>query len=117
MRRHVLLVLCQILMASVPSISLSNTLAPVVAYVTEVGTYDDGSVFVFFDRTISSCSSTNRLDLGINHPARKEVFSIAMSAFLSGNRVKVHPGGCNGIYATFDAVGDSYLYFTGDPAT
>ena len=32
------------------------------ALVSSTGTYEDGSVYVFFDRAISTCSETNRIE-------------------------------------------------------
>lgn len=100
-----------------PSAVFSNTAPPVIAYVSNVGTYGSGAVFVYFDRPISSCGSTTRLYLHAAHAARKEVLSIAMTAFLTGAQVKVHPGGCSGVYPTFDTADDSYIYLTAEPAT
>ena len=87
-------------------------MGPVIANVTGTGTYEDGSIFVFFDRQISSCSGTTRVDLAANHDAKEQVLSIAMTAFVSGRMVSVHPGSCNGAVPDFGPTGDSYLYLT-----
>ena len=97
--------------------TIANTLGPVVAKVIGTGTYDDGSIFVFFDRQISSCSeNSTRLDLLHSHPAKEQVLSIAMTAFVSGKSVTVHPGSCSGNFPAFDTVGDSFMFLTNSDA-
>ena len=90
----------------------ANTMGGVTAKVTGTGTYDDGSIYIFFDRQISSCSTTSRLDLVATHPAKEQVLSIAMTAFVSGKSVNIHPGSCGGESPVFGTVGDSYFYLT-----
>jgi hypothetical protein len=85
---------------------------PITAYVTATGTYSDGSVYVFFDRQISSCNESGRLDIPASHPALKNILAIAMTAFAAGKMVRVHPGSCNGTTPQFTLTGDSYFYLT-----
>ena len=92
----------------------ANSMGPVVAKVTGTGTYDDGAIYIFFDRAVSSCTAAGRLDLSSTHPAKDQVLSLAMTAFASGKSVKVHPGSCNGSTPEFGSVGDSYLYLTNE---
>lgn len=90
----------------------ANTMPAVTAYVSDVGTYEDGSIYVYFDRQISSCGTTTRLDIADSHPAKTQVLSIAMAAFLSGKPVRIHPGSCAGGLPAFGSEGDSYFYLT-----
>ena len=94
------------------SLAFSNNLGPVVAKVAGTGVYDDGAIYVFFDRPISSCSSNRRLDLEVNHPAGQQILSLAMAAFVSGRSVMIHPGSCSGSSPEFGAIGDSFFYLT-----
>lgn len=94
------------------SVVYSNTLPAVVAHVTGAGTYNDGSIYVFFDRPISSCSDAARIDLVSSHSAREQVLSLAMTALVSGRAVVVHPGGCSGTAPVFGPEGDSFIYLT-----
>jgi len=100
-----------------PALAFCNTLPPVVAYVVGAGSYPDGSIYIFFDRTISSCKSAGRLDLPASHPALKIVFGIAVTAFTSGSAVRIHPGSCAGSEPVFSSEGDSYFYLTKDLPT
>ena len=84
----------------------------VTAKVNSVGTYDDGSIYIYFDRAISACSTTNRLDVSASIVAAKNVLALATTAFVSGSSVVVHPGGCTGAYPTFTSDGDSFIYLT-----
>ena len=84
----------------------------VVAKVNAVGTYDDGAIYIFFDRAISDCSTTNRLDLAADNPSVKHVLSIAITAFTTGSNVQIHPGSCSGGTPEFSTAGDSYFYLT-----
>ena len=89
----------------------ANTMSAVLAKVTGAGTYADGSVYVFFDRPISSCSTGNgRIDIAAGSPARDQVLSIAMTAFVSGRSVKIRPASCDGQSSVFD--GSSYFYLS-----
>lgn len=90
----------------------ANTMPGVVAKVTGTGTYATGAIYVFFDRTISSCNTVGRLDLSADNPAKDQVLSIAMTACASGASVKVHPGTCNGTRPEFGVTGDSYFHLT-----
>ena len=110
-RLHLLIVTLAILSAN---IATANTLPAVVAKVTGVGTYDNGAIYVFFDRAISSCNSAGRIDLGTSHVAKQQVLAIAMTAFTAGKSVKVHPGSCDGSKPKFEDIGDSYFYLTND---
>lgn len=102
---------CLLFVATQTSVAIANGPA-VVAKVKQVGTYEHGSVFVFFDRPISTCSDTNRLDVEATIPAVKAVFAVATTAFATGSSVVVHPGACNGTKPTFTTDGDSYIYLT-----
>lgn len=84
--------------------------AAVVAKVNAVGTYDDGSIYIYFDRAISDCSATNRLDVAADNPSVKNVLSIAMTAFATGSNVEINPGSCSGEKPQFTTTGDSYFY-------
>ena len=90
-------------------VALCNTLPPVVAHVVGTGTYTDGSIYVFFDRPISSCSAAGRLDIPVSHPALKNILAIAVTAFASGSAVRIHPGSCGGTVPIFSVEGDSYI--------
>jgi hypothetical protein len=84
----------------------------VTAKVNVVGTYDDGSIYIMFDKAISDCSTTSRIDLPANNPSVKNVLSIAMTAFVTGSNVEIHPGSCSGVTPLFSTDGDSYFYLT-----
>ncbi|MBI3777284.1 MAG: hypothetical protein HY273_17385 [Gammaproteobacteria bacterium] len=84
----------------------------VVAKVNAVGTYDDGAIYIFFDKAISDCSTTNRLDLAANNPSVKHVLAIAMTAFTTGSNVEIHPGSCSGAAPEFSTSGDSFFFLT-----
>ncbi len=89
----------------------ANTMGAVLAKVTGTGTYANGSIFVFFDRQISSCSTDDgRIDIAASSPARDEVLSVAMAAFVSGRSVKIRPASCDGQSSVFD--GFSYIYLS-----
>ncbi|MCU7829569.1 MAG: hypothetical protein KZQ85_10930 [Candidatus Thiodiazotropha sp. (ex Myrtea sp. 'scaly one' KF741663)] len=90
----------------------ANTLPSVKANVTGVGTYETGAIFVFFDRAISSCSGSVRIDLEPTHDAKTQVLSIAMTALASGKAVRIHPGSCDGDTPIFGSLGDSFIYLT-----
>lgn len=96
------------------TLSHANTSPAIVAKVTGTGTYGDGAVYVFFDRPIASCSNKGRLDFSATHPAKKNILSIAMTAFISGKPVKVRPESCDGSKAVFSESGNSYFYLTNE---
>ena len=102
------------LFMAISNIAFANTLGSVDARVTGTGAYADGSIYIFFDRNISSCNSnpTGRLDIEATHPARTQILSIAMTAFTSGTLVKVHPGLCNGSNPYFGTGKSSFIYLT-----
>ena len=96
-----------------PVWSYANTMAAVTAKVIGAGTYDDGSVYLFFDRQISSCDAAqNRIDVPHTSAAAKNVLSIGMTALTSGANVTVHPGACDANSSAFDERGDSYIYLS-----
>jgi len=95
-------------------ISLNANSGQVTAYVTGTGTYDDGAIYVFFDRAISVCGDKNRIDLAANHSANKNVLSIAMTAFTAGKPVRISAGSCDNTTPVFGAAGDSYFYLTNE---
>jgi len=80
------------------------------ALVSSTGTYEDGSVYVFFDRAISTCSETNRIDVHFGYLGAKNILALAITAFTTNSYVVVHPGACEGVTAVFDATGDSYMF-------
>lgn len=86
--------------------------AAVTAKVNAVGTYGSGAIFIFFDRAISDCSTTNRIDLAAANPSVKHVLSVAMVAFSTGSDVFIHAGSCAGTVPVFSTGGDSYFYLT-----
>jgi len=89
----------------------ANTMGAVLAKVTGTGTYANGSIYVFFDRQISSCSTDDgRIDIAATSPARDQILSVAMTAFVSGRSVKIRPASCDGQTSVFD--GYSYLYLS-----
>ncbi len=89
----------------------NNTMSSVVAKVSDVGIYGDGSMYVFFDRQISSCSSSSfRLDLEPDHPAINKVYSAALAALASGKDVKVLPKLCDGNKSRLSRGKDSFFY-------
>jgi len=109
------LLLTAISILTISTISNANTMSTVIAYVDEVGTYEDGNSFIFFDRKISSCSDSKRLDINTTKATGHEkIISIALVAFTSKSAVKIHPGSCDGSSAVFGAEGDSYIYLTNE---
>ena len=82
----------------------------VLTKVVAVGSYGDQSIFVMFQDAISGCSSRVRIDLEFNHPARDNVYSVAITAFSTGTSVRVRPDLCNGDVPIFDATKNSFLY-------
>ena len=92
----------------------SNTLGAVVAKVTDVGTYGDGSIYVFFDQTVSPCGSDNkRVDIEYDHLAKSHVFSLAMTAYSADSHVKLKVAACKENSADFTDDKKSYFYLTG----
>ena len=83
---------------------------PVDTTVTGAGTYGDQSIYVFFADAISGCSDTLRIDLAANHPARDNVYTIAVTAFATGAPVRIRPALCNGGVPLFDSSKNSYFY-------
>ncbi len=61
------------------------------ALITNAGTYASGAVYAFFDRAISTCSTTNRIDVAANSPGAKNFLALAMTAFTTNNYVIIHP--------------------------
>ena len=98
----------------IPTVGNCNTFPAVTAYIVGTGTYDDGSIFIFFDRQISSCNSSGRLDIPASNPSIKNVLAIAMTAYSSRSAVRIHPGSCAGTVPVFSTTGDSYIYLTKD---
>lgn len=88
----------------------ANTLPALNAIVTAAGTYPSGAIYVFFDRPISSCSSSQRIDLPNEHPAKRQVLAVAMLALATGKSVTIHPGACDGPTPAFDQRGDAFFY-------
>lgn len=103
-----------VILLFVPLAVHGNTMGPVTAKVIGTGTYDDGSIYIFFDRTISTCRTEGRIDLAAEHPAKEQVLSIAMTAFVSGKSVRIQAGSCVGDNPKFGTVGDSYFYLTNE---
>ncbi len=99
------------LMMNAPLAS-ANSLGAVTAKVNGTGTYDDGAIYIFFDRQISSCNTSGRLDIPAGHPARTQLLSLAMTAFSSDANLRIHPGSCAGGVPVFGTAGDSYMYLT-----
>lgn len=93
-------------------LSFSSTVvfAQVTAKVVAVGTYGEGSVFVFFDTVISSCSNAQRIDLSATNPSLKNVLSVAEIAFTTGSSVIVNTATCSGATPVFTTDGASYMY-------
>lgn len=87
-----------------------NPQGGVTTTITGTGTYDDGSIYIFFASAISGCSTEDRLDIAANHPAKDQILAIAMTAFTSGKSVRIRPGGCIGSTPNFGTVGDSFFY-------
>lgn len=92
-----------------------NSAAAAGSYVTKVGTYGNGSIFVMFDVGLSGCNTATRFDIpanGTNDATIKNVLSIAMAAKASGNPVQVAVNGCTGntTRGNFDSSLSSYIY-------
>lgn len=82
----------------------------VLTQVVAVGSYGDQSIFVMFQDVISGCSGRVRIDLAANHPARDNVYSVAITAFSTGTSVRVRPDLCDGDIPIFDSTKNSFLY-------
>ena len=85
------------------------------AHVTAVGTYGDGSLFIFLSTTISEpgCSAgSSRIDIAGTHPQVKTFYTTALAAFASGATVIGTVNGCDPASGspTFDTTKVSYLY-------
>ena len=85
------------------------------AHVTAVGTYGDGSLFIFLSTTISEpgCSAgSSRIDVAGTHPQIKTFYTTALTALASGATVIGTVNGCDPASGspTFDTTKVSYLY-------
>lgn len=82
-------------------------------HVTGVGTYGDGSIFIFVSGTIAEpyCNAS-RIDIPSTHPQVKTFYSTAVTAFVSGSGVFGSVNGCDPAAGTptFDTTTNSYLY-------
>jgi hypothetical protein len=87
-----------------------------VANVTDVGTYGDGSIYIFLNTNLSEpgCTANGRIDIAAGHQHLKEILAIAMSARLSGQRVAGAVNGCDPTIcnATIDISKNSYINLT-----
>jgi hypothetical protein len=84
-------------------------------HVTAVGTYGDGSIFIFVSGTIAEpyCNAA-RIDIPSTHPQLKTFYATAVTAFVSGSGVYGMVNGCNPTTGTptFDTTTNSYIYLT-----
>ena len=71
---------------------------------TYVGTLGDGTVFIELPSaiTIGSCSNP-QIRIPVSHPAHKQFFAVALSAYLSGTQVSIQTDGCAGAYPTLNS--------------
>lgn len=79
-------------------------------YITQTGTLGDGTVFVEFAAAVGpvGCSSP-QVRVAANNPAAKQVFAVALAAYLSNSPVQIQTDGCLGGYPTLSTTG-SWLY-------
>ena len=95
---------------AISAVSQANTLGPVFTKVTGTGSYDDGSIYIFFPEAISSCNDIGRLDLAANNPSRDQMLAVALTSLSADFTVVVRPGSCASGQPVFGPDGDSYMY-------
>lgn len=77
-------------------------------YVDRIAVNGSGDVTFILDKSHGnpdSCSSTllNYVRIANGNPGLESVVSLATSAALTRNKVRIHVDGCHGGYATFDS--------------
>lgn len=87
------------------------------AAVTGVGTYGNGSIFIFLNSPINEpgCNPNSaRIDVQASNPNLKQILAVAMTAFLSGKEITGAVNGCDSDDGapTLDQSYDSYIYMT-----
>lgn len=79
-------------------------------YITQTGTLGDGTVFVEFAVAVGPTGCNHpQVRLAANNPAAKQVFAVALAAYLSNSPVLIQTDGCLGAYATLSGAG-SWFY-------
>jgi hypothetical protein len=79
-------------------------------YITQTGTLGDGTVFVEFAAAVGPTGCNHpQVRLAANNPAARQVFAVALAAYLSNSPVQIETDGCLGAYATMTTAG-SWLY-------
>ncbi len=86
------------------------------AHVLYTGTWGNGGVFIQLDTTyeLSGCSSPE-IWIAANHPAKKEILSVAIAASAAGKQVGISVGSCSapGGRPLFTEDTDSHIYLKG----
>jgi hypothetical protein len=79
-------------------------------YITQTGTLGDGTVFVEFAVAVGpmECSSP-QVRIAANNPGARQVFAVALAAYLSNSPVQIATDSCLGSYPTMTTAG-SWLY-------
>lgn len=79
-------------------------------YITQTGTLGDGTVFVEFAVAVgpAECSSP-QVRIAANTAAAKQVFAVALAAYLSNSPVQIATDSCLGSYPSMTTAG-SWLY-------
>ena len=79
-------------------------------YITQTGTLGDGTVFVEFAVAVgpAGCSQP-QVRVAANNAAARQIFAVALAAYLSNSPVQIQTDGCLGAYPTLTTTG-SWLY-------
>ena len=79
-------------------------------YITQTGTLGDGTVFVEFAVAVgpAGCSQP-QVRIAANNPAARQIFAVALAAYLSNSAVQIQTDGCLGAYPTLLTSG-AWLY-------
>jgi len=101
-----------------PVISNAAHVANQTASVTRVGTFGDGSLWIFLDTTVNipGCAKA-RLDIAPNHPEIDAWHRIAQEALVTGMRVTFQARGCrtfinNGVTGSYPTLDNTtYSWF------
>ena len=78
-------------------VSAAHASMPFTAQVTNVGTYGDGSIFIFLNVTLNvpGCTVGSRIDVASSNPNVKQILAIAMAAMVSWQTVQGWVIGCD----------------------
>jgi hypothetical protein len=79
-------------------------------YITQTGTLGDGTVFVEFAASVgpTECSS-HQVRIAATNPSARQVFAVALAAYLSNSPVQIATDSCLGAYPSMTTPG-SWLY-------